>query len=343
MNERHGDRLRALVERAGEVTNRDVVAALGISPATSHRLLAALVTAGVLERQGKGRSAAYRLRPARHRFKLQGLEESSAWQKVAADIGRVRPLDEDARRSLDYAASEMINNAIDHSRGKSVEVSAAFESAGSTVITVRDDGVGVWARLQSDFGFPSAPDAIVQLEKGRLTSDPSNHSGEGIFFSSKAVSQFRLESQGVAWIVDNLVNDTAIGASGVKKGTQVTLMVVPGRTPKLADVFAAHTDNETLEFTRTRSTIKLGALGKTLISRSEARRVTERLVEFRHAVLDFSGVDVVGQGFCDQVFRVFAREHPDVTLEPVGMNDAVAFMVGRARARLREGDRGGAG
>jgi hypothetical protein len=342
MDRNPGEGLRALVDRVGEVTNRDVVGALGVSPATSHRLLAALVTAGVLQRRGKGRAAAYRLRPVRRRFKLQGLEESSAWQTVAADIGRIRPLDEEARHSLGYSAAEMINNAIDHSRGKTVEVSAAFESAASTVVTVRDDGVGVFARLQSDFGFPSAHDAIVQLEKGRLTSDPSNHSGEGIFFSSKAVSQFRLESQGVAWIVDNILNDTAIGPSAVKKGTQVTLTVVPGHVPKLADVFAAHTDNETLEFTRTRSTIKLGAFGKTLLSRSEAKRVTERLVEFRHAVLDFSGVDVVGQGFCDQVFRVFAREHPGVTLEPVGMNDAIAFMVGRARARLRDDARSGA-
>ena len=48
-------------------------------------------------------------------------------------------------------------------------------------------------------------------------------------------------------------------------------------------------------------------------------------------MLDFSGVEVVGQGFCDEVFRVFARQHPEITLEPVGMNDTVAFMVARAR------------
>ena len=87
-----------------------------------------------------------------------------------------------------------------------------------------------------------------------------------------------------------------------------------------------------LRFTRTRATIKLATLGTVLVSRSEAKRLVARLTDFRHATLDFSGVDVVGQGFCDEVFRVFARAHPEVTLEPVGMNDTVAFMVGRARA-----------
>jgi len=87
---------------------------------------------------------------------------------------------------------------------------------------------------------------------------------------------------------------------------------------------------------RTRSTIKLAALGTSLISRSEAKRLVERLAEFQHAVLDFSGVDAVGQGFCDEVFRIFAREHPEVILEPVGMSDAVGFMVARASRRAQD-------
>lgn len=326
------ERLRALVDRQGEVGNRDVVRALRVSPATSHRLLRALVLAGILERQGRGPAARYRLRRVRRRFTLAGLEEDRAWQRVAADIARVRPLREQEARSLRYAATEVINNAVEHSRGRVVRVTVAFEPAGITVVTVQDDGVGVFQRLCADFGFRSPHDAIVQLEKGKLTSDPARHSGEGLFFSSKAVARFRLESPGAAWIVDNLVQDSAVGTSDVRRGTRVVLTVAGIRTPRLEDVFRAHTDEDSLRFTRTRATIKLGALGTGLVSRSEARRVVERLGEFTHATLDFSGVDVVGQGFCDEVFRVFARAHPEVTLEPVGMNDAVSFMVARARS-----------
>ncbi len=325
------DRVRALVEKIGEVANRDVARALRVSPATSHRVLQALVAGGVLELHGKGRSARYRMRRVRHRFRLAGLEEHRAWERVAADIARIRPLAADQADSLRYAATEVINNAIDHSRGRSLVVTVEFEAGGTTVTTVRDDGVGVFRRVCTDFGFASPHDAIVQLEKGRLTSDPARHSGEGLFFSSKAVSRFRLESRGTAWIVDNMVGDSAIGPSPVRAGTQVVLGVVRGHTPRLTDVFGAYTDPDTLRFMRTRTTIKLGTLGSSLVSRSEAKRITQRLAEFTHAVLDFSGVEVVGQGFCDEVFRVFARQHPDVTLEPVGMNDAVAFMVARAR------------
>ncbi len=54
------------------------------------------------------------------------------------------------------------------------------------------------------------------------------------------------------------------------------------------------------------------------------------LERFREAVLDFKGVDLVGQGFADEVFRGWARRHPEVTLVPTDMNEPVAFMVERA-------------
>jgi len=326
------ERVRRLVEARGEVRNRDVVASLHVSPATAHRFLHALVTGGVLERRGRGRAARYQLRAIRRRFRRAGLDEHRAWEEITAGIARIRPLPPDVSRSLAYAASEILNNAVDHSKGRTVDVAVRFERGGATVTTIADDGVGVFRRLCDDFGFATPGDAILQLEKGKLTSDPSRHSGEGLFFSSKAVTRFRLESQETAWIVDNDIRDSGIGPSDVRRGTRVQLEVVPGHMRRLEDVFAAYTDPATLRFTRTRTTVKLAGLGHTLVSRSEAKRLVTRLTDFEHVTLDFSGVEVVGQGFCDEVFRVFARAHPKIELEPVGMNDAVAFMVNRARA-----------
>lgn len=54
------------------------------------------------------------------------------------------------------------------------------------------------------------------------------------------------------------------------------------------------------------------------------------LAKFREVVLDFEGVESVGQGFADEVFRVFARAHPGTRLVPIRMGKAVEFMVQRA-------------
>lgn len=54
MAKSRSQRLRELVDRKGEVANRDVVKALRVSPATAHRLLHALAVGEVLERHGRG-------------------------------------------------------------------------------------------------------------------------------------------------------------------------------------------------------------------------------------------------------------------------------------------------
>ena len=81
---------------------------------------------------------------------------------------------------------------------------------------------------------------------------------------------------------------------------------------------------------KTRIVVRLFAIGTEFVSRSQAKRLVHGLDKFREVVLDFKGVDLVGQGFADEVFRVWAREHPDVKLIPTDMNDAEAFMVERA-------------
>jgi hypothetical protein len=76
--------------------------------------------------------------------------------------------------------------------------------------------------------------------------------------------------------------------------------------------------------------VKLFGLGRDFVSRSEARRILEGLDRFREVIVDFEGVPSVGQGFADEVFRVFPSRHPGVRLVPIRMNDEVNFFVERA-------------
>ena len=69
-----------------------------------------------------------------------------------------------------------------------------------------------------------------------------------------------------------------------------------------------------------------------LISRSHAKRILACLESFAEAILDFSGVDSIGQAFADEIFRVFARAHPGVKLTPIHANEEVNRMIRRAIA-----------
>ena len=63
---------------------------------------------------------------------------------------------------------------------------------------------------------------------------------------------------------------------------------------------------------------------------SEARQLTAGFEEFSEIRLDFSKAELVGQGFADEVFRVWSKKHPSIRLIPIRMNEAVEFMVKRS-------------
>jgi hypothetical protein len=85
------------------------------------------------------------------------------------------------------------------------------------------------------------------------------------------------------------------------------------------------------KFDTSRAVVKLFEHGTEFVSRSEAKRLVAGLERFREVVLDFGGVASAGQGFADEVFRVWARAHPRTTLRPERMTEPVAFMIERAR------------
>lgn len=74
--------------------------------------------------------------------------------------------------------------------------------------------------------------------------------------------------------------------------------------------------------------------GERLISRSQAKRVCERLTQFTHVTLDFKKIEAVGQGFVDQVFRVFQNIHPSITFTYINANENVDYMIRRCLASM---------
>lgn len=257
---------------------------------------------------------------------LRGLREDEVWARAATELG-IEARSEEGRIAA-YAFTEMLNNAIDHSGGTSAHVQI-WQSAGGVAFAVADDGEGIFAHLRAGLGLDRDLDAAVELTKGKRTTMRSRHSGEGIFFTSKAVGMLRLTANGLRLTFDNIRADYALGRVRTGLGTVVegTIPRPPARS--LRDVFAEYTDGDGA-FTRSRPAVKLARMGVSFVSRSEARRVLDGMGEFSAIDLDFAGVEEVGQGFVDEALRVWPSLHPGVSVKAINTNDAVAFMVRRA-------------
>jgi anti-sigma regulatory factor (Ser/Thr protein kinase) len=311
---------------------------LGITRQGAHKHLRSLVDAGVLTLEGKGRGSRYRLtrtdRPDAQRFTypIEGLEESAVWEDLTRRSAAIAALSGDARATFQYALTELVNNAIDHSGSSDVEVEVDA-GADTLAIEVVDRGVGIFEHIRQRLGLASELEALQELSKGKTTTMPSRHTGEGLFFVSKAADCFEVESGRLRWIVDNAVDDMAASEMAPRVGTRARFEAAPAAARDLRQLFEAYTED--YEFVRTRTVIRLFAIGVRFVSRSEAKRLVHNLERFREVVLDFKGVEGVGQGFADEVFRVWHREHPEVRLIAVNMRDPVQFMVERARRAAR--------
>jgi hypothetical protein len=51
------------------------------------------------------------------------------------------------------------------------------------------------------------------------------------------------------------------------------------------------------------------------------------LEKFTEVTLDFQGVDSIGQGFADEIFRVFTRMHPGVRVGYANAPPAIDAMI----------------
>ena len=303
------------------------------------RILRRLVAERLIVKAGTTRGATYAiaeaiesLRPTvRRRLRNEGLDED----RVLDDLRRAAPfidrLPENIRHIFTYAFTEMLNNAIEHSRSLAIDVST-WRDDGNTLFAVNDFGIGVFRNVMQQRGLASELEAIQDLLKGKTTTAPRTHSGEGIFFTSKIADEFVLESFDYRLRVDNTIQDTFIEhPKRRKRGTRVLFRIGKSTKRRLEDAFRTYA-TEVTEPAFDRSEVKVRLFAEELyISRSQARRLLAGLERFRKVVLDFEDVPTVGQGFVDEVFRVFAQKHPNVTFDVTNMNEIVRFMVERVR------------
>ncbi len=113
------------------ITSSEVAAAAGVTRQAAHYHLSRMVKSGLLMTEGARRSSRYRLK-AQHssKYELAGLSEHEVWGEQRLAFRSIDPdiLDTpNLMKILNFAFTEMVNNAIDHSKGSALNVRWFFE------------------------------------------------------------------------------------------------------------------------------------------------------------------------------------------------------------------------
>lgn len=284
-----------------------------------------LLTDSDLVRKGKTRGTRFFLAPKKTWQKSYPRQqsESDVWENDV--LPQISDLPENTLDIWRYCFTEMFNNAVDHSSGTRITVQLK-RTAVNTELTIIDNGVGIFKKIQRAMKFSDERYSVLELAKGKFTTDPERHTGEGIFFTSKMLDGFDISSGGVYF--------TSISPLKSPKGTAVWMKLQSTTDRSRKEVFDEYASPERdYAFDKTVVPVKMAEHSPNdLISRSQAKRLLLRMDRFRRVVLDFQSVNQIGQAFADEIFRVFARSHPGVDVQFVNASDEVIRMIKRARS-----------
>jgi anti-sigma regulatory factor (Ser/Thr protein kinase)/biotin operon repressor len=329
------DSILAFLQQQGSSGSKVLCRHLGISRQALNVHLNRLIDEGGIVRTGATRNTRYSLpgqlpKPKSYggEFDTEGLDENHLYQRLALSLNLSHALNSKSETVFQYVFTEMLNNAIDHSESGKVRVSASLEP-GFVKAGIRDSGIGVFASIADKLFLADEHDALLQLVKGKTTTMPEAHTGEGIFFSSKVATTLAIRSHRIEVEWNKRLKDVFVSNRRFVKGTHVQIEVRRDTRTRLEDIFNEFAPQEfDYEFSRSKVHVKL--LGEKYISRSEARRLLVNLEKFKHIELDFKNVESVGQGFADEVFRVFSNDHPGIVIHPVNTSPAVGAMIQHA-------------
>lgn len=269
-------------------------------------------------------------------YQNKELEEQTALDEIEKYLFNKIKMSDQARSIFGFSFAEMMNNAIEHSKSKRIRVEVFIQDK-LLVCSIEDFGIGAFSNIKNKNNLPSEVEAARELLKGKITTEAKNHTGQGIFFTSKMTDQFIIKSHKNAIIVKNEKKPitTIENLSKHARGTSVFFTIDKNTHRHTSTIFSKYAESEVGGFNTTEVLIKLYTKADYLVSRSQARRIVSNLEKFSKVILDFSDVKNIGQGFSDEIFRVFANKHPDIELSPINTSPDVKFMIDRARSEKK--------
>jgi anti-sigma regulatory factor (Ser/Thr protein kinase) len=311
-----------------------VTAKFGVSPMTVHRHLQTLIKNGKLIKSGTTKNTKYFLQDEYDRQKIYNIENTSAEDKMFRDFADIfSRFAKNIYEICSFGVTEMLNNAIDHSRGSKITLQTIYREPELTII-VKDNGVGAFKTICDYLNFNDLREGIVHISKGKITRDPINHTGQGIFFTSRMFDKFIIDANDLVYEKDNAIQDWTFWQRAGGKGTTITMTINVHAATTCKQIFSMY-EGEEHAFDKTEFIVQLADFKETsFVSRSQAKRILFGLDKFSLITFDFKRVEFIGQGFVDEIFRIFLNNHPDIRIQYINANEAVRFMIERgSRAR----------
>ena len=339
-NKERGEKIRRQIVRDVKYHPSDIVRHIAqlfsITPQAVGNHIKRLEKEGYIESTGSRKGKRYFPGDIRHYssyFKVSAdHDEYKLWREQFSSV--TEGLKENVYDICQYGFTEMVNNVIDHSGGEEF-YARIIRTSDNITIDVLDLGEGIFRRIKRLCNLDDERESLLELSKGKFTTDPDNHSGEGIFFTSRAFDEFFIDSKGLQFthnhkLVYDFLDVSGFG-DGQELGTHVFMKIARDSERVLDSIYKEFgIGAEDYRFSKTIVPVRLAQYDNDkLVSRSQAKRLLSGLEKFQNIILNFEGVPSIGQSFADEIFRVYKLAHPEKILLPDKMTHEVELMVNR--------------
>ena len=327
------EKILLFLQKRRSATGQEIASYLGISRQALNKQLKRLIEKGTVVKVGRTKGSFYELHGESRRRRVftrryairPGLAEDEVFKETELHLSLRKTLRKNVYDIANYVFTEIFNNAIDHSRSHACMISVALSEYKYEFI-IRDFGIGIFNSIFSKLKLANEYEAIGELIKGKTTTMREKHTGEGVFFSSKAGDYVAFRSHKTALIFNNAEQDVIVEEKKFIRGTEVQFVIGLNTSKNLEDIYKEYAPREyDYSFEKTRVLVKL--FQEEYVSRSEAKRLLYGLDKFKEIVLDFKGVKSLGQGYADEIFRVFHNSHPDIIIKTVNLSPAIAVLI----------------
>jgi DNA-binding transcriptional ArsR family regulator len=205
--------LRNVADHPGDIGSL-TIKKFGLSRTAINRYMSRLIDEGLITAEGKTKARRYELKNiVEIVFKETNitrlLDEDVVWRYKL--LPEIHDLNQNIVNICQYGFTEILNNVIDHSLSDDAVIIYRKNYCQISLMII-DSGVGIFNKIKKDFNLTDPRSALLELSKGKITSDKKRHSGEGIFLPQEYSIDSR-SRQAIFFIKESVKKKT----SGLRK------------------------------------------------------------------------------------------------------------------------------
>jgi len=305
----------------------------GISRQAIHKHMKRLIDDKKVVAHGTTKGRYYELNPSVNYTKKFEINKNFSIEKTVKKyiLPQISILPKNVFGIFEFSIGALLNNICDHSKAKSIFFKLYINHREAHFV-LSDNGLGIFKNIRSGLKLPNTRLAALELAKGNVTTDPSNHSGDELNAIIHLFDKVTIDSSGKSLKFFNDNHEWLLQHSTQQQGTRIHLQIDSLSKRTCADIFDYIFKEKCSKICIPLNLLEVADY-KIVNSRSQAKSVLRNIQNYKTVEFDFKKIDLIGPAFADELVRETKQKNQFADIEWINTNHTVDLLMSRALDR----------